>query len=63
VAYAEGADINSDNTTGFGAALAIAKAADAIIYIGGIDTSVEAESMVCILILDSRIVHYISTLR
>lgn len=62
MAYAEGVDINSDNTTGFGAALAIAKAADAIIYIGGIDTSVEAESMVCILILDSRIVHYINTL-
>ena len=46
VAYAQGADINSDNTTGFAAALAIAKEADAIVYLGGIDDSVEAESMV-----------------
>jgi beta-D-xylosidase 4 len=46
VAYAAGADINSSNTTGFAAALAIAKAADAIIYLGGIDTSIEAEAMV-----------------
>jgi beta-D-xylosidase 4 len=63
VTYAKGAEINSNNTAGFGAALAIAKAADAIIYIGGIDTSVEAEGMVFIPILGSRIVHYISTLR
>lgn len=46
VAYAQGADINSDNTTGFAAALAIAKVADAIVYLGGIDNSVEAEAMV-----------------
>lgn len=46
VMYAMGADINSTNTTGFGAALAIAKQADAIIYAGGIDISIEAESMV-----------------
>lgn len=46
VAYAQGADINSDNTTGFAAALAIAKEANAIVYLGGIDDSVEAESMV-----------------
>ncbi|PMD13033.1 glycoside hydrolase family 3 protein [Hyaloscypha hepaticicola] len=45
VAYAQGADINSDNTTGFAAALAIAKEADAIVYLGGIDDSIEAESM------------------
>lgn len=44
--YAMGADINSTNTTGFGTALAIAKQADAIIYAGGIDISIEAESMV-----------------
>jgi beta-D-xylosidase 4 len=48
VAYAQGAEINSDNTTGFAAALAVSKAADAIIYLGGIDTSVEAEGMVLI---------------
>jgi beta-D-xylosidase 4 len=46
VMYAMGADINSTNTTGFAAALAIAKQADAIIYAGGIDISIEAESMV-----------------
>jgi len=44
VMYAIGADINSTNTTGFAAALAIAKQADVIIYAGGIDTSIEAES-------------------
>lgn len=46
VAYAQGADINSDNTTGFKAAIALAKAADTIVYIGGIDATFEAESMV-----------------
>jgi beta-D-xylosidase 4 len=46
VAYAQGSDIYSDNTTGFTAALGIAKEADAIVYLGGIDDSVEAESMV-----------------
>ncbi len=46
VAYAQGTDINSDNTTGFAAALAIAKVADAIVYLGGIDDFVEAESIV-----------------
>ena len=46
VAYAQGADINSDNTTGFKAAIALAKAADTIVYIGGIDVTLEAESMV-----------------
>ena len=49
VAYAQGADINSDNTTGYAAALAIAKAADIIVYLGGIDDSIEAEAMVIIL--------------
>jgi beta-D-xylosidase 4 len=46
VMYAQGADINSSNTTGFAAALSIAKQADAIIYAGGIDDSIEAEAMV-----------------
>jgi beta-D-xylosidase 4 len=49
VAYAQGADINSDNTTGFAAALALAKVADTIVYLGGIDDTVEAEAMVSFL--------------
>jgi len=43
-----GADINSTNITGFTAALAAAKAADAVIYVGGIDVSIEAEGKVII---------------
>lgn len=43
VMTAVGADINSKNTTGFAAALAIAKQADAVIYVGGIDITIEAE--------------------
>lgn len=54
VAYAQGADINSDNTTGYTAALAIAKMADTIVYLGGIDDSVEAEAMVRILNVSRR---------
>lgn len=49
VVYAQGADINSDNTTGFAVALALAKVADTIVYLGGIDDTVEAEAMVCAL--------------
>ncbi|RFU30389.1 hypothetical protein B7463_g5947, partial [Scytalidium lignicola] len=45
VMYAQGADINSTNTTGFAAALAISKEADAVLFFGGIDISIEAESM------------------
>jgi beta-D-xylosidase 4 len=41
--YAEGTAINSTNTTGFAAALSAAKAADVIIFAGGIDDSIEAE--------------------
>ena len=44
--YSLGADINSTNTTGFAAALAIARQADVIIYAGGIDDTIEAEGMV-----------------
>lgn len=46
VSYAEGTSINSTSTSGFSAALSIAKKADAIIFAGGIDTSIEAEGMV-----------------
>lgn len=45
VQYAEGTAINSTNTTGFGAAISAATASDVIIYMGGIDTSIEAEGM------------------
>lgn len=48
--YAEGTGINQIDTTGFAAALDAAKGADAIIYLGGIDNTIEAESMVCSLL-------------
>jgi beta-D-xylosidase 4 len=41
----QGTAINSTSTSGFAAAIAAAQAADAIIYAGGIDTSIEAEGM------------------
>lgn len=44
VTYVQGADIDSTNTTEFTAAIAAAKKADVIIYIGGIDNSIEAEA-------------------
>ncbi|KAK5994331.1 putative exo-1,4-beta-xylosidase bxlB [Cladobotryum mycophilum] len=43
VKYAQGADINSGNTGGFAAALDAARNSDYIVYLGGIDTSVENE--------------------
>ncbi|KAK7699495.1 hypothetical protein SLS64_011633 [Diaporthe eres] len=45
VTYALGTAIDSSDTSGFAAALAAAKAADVIIYAGGIDVSIEAEGM------------------
>lgn len=45
VHYALGTAINSTNTTGFAAAMSAANASDVIIYLGGIDTSIEAEGM------------------
>ncbi|KAJ7679948.1 beta-xylosidase [Mycena rosella] len=41
----QGTDIDSTDTSGFAAALAAAQAADAIVYAGGIDVSIEAEEM------------------
>lgn len=46
VSYVKGADINSTNTTEFQAAIDAAKFADAAIYVGGIDITIEAEGMV-----------------
>jgi len=43
VNYALGTGINSQNTSGFAAALSAAKNADVIIYAGGIDVSIESE--------------------
>jgi beta-D-xylosidase 4 len=43
VQYAQGADINSASTANFAAAIAAAQASDYIVYLGGIDTSVENE--------------------
>ncbi|KAJ4165224.1 hypothetical protein LMH87_006865 [Akanthomyces muscarius] len=43
VRYVQGADINSSNTSGFGAALDAARSSDRIIYLGGIDIDIENE--------------------
>ena len=43
VTLAHGADVNSTSTAGFAEALAAAKAADVVIYVGGIDGSIERE--------------------
>ena len=43
VTLAHGVDINTTSTSGFDAAVAAAKGADVVIYIGGIDESIESE--------------------
>ncbi|ESZ91881.1 glycoside hydrolase family 3 protein [Sclerotinia borealis F-4128] len=43
VTYIQGADIDSSNTTQFGAAVAAAQKSDVVIYVGGIDNSIEEE--------------------
>jgi beta-D-xylosidase 4 len=45
VSYALGTDINTNDTSGFKAALAKAADADLVIYLGGIDNSIEAETL------------------
>ncbi|KAK6464314.1 glycoside hydrolase superfamily [Scheffersomyces coipomensis] len=45
VTYTIGTQINTTSTDGYAAALANAKDADAIVYIGGIDETIEAEAM------------------
>jgi len=45
VTYAMGTDIKTNSTEGFPAALAAAKDADLIIYLGGIDNTIEAETL------------------
>ncbi|GAB7344337.1 hypothetical protein MBLNU457_2201t2 [Dothideomycetes sp. NU457] len=45
VLYAEGTAINTNSTGGFAAALTAARQADFIIYLGGIDNSLEAETL------------------
>lgn len=45
VTYALGTAIDSSDTSAFAAALAAGKAADVVIYAGGIDVSIEAEGM------------------
>ena len=42
--YAYGTAVNTNSTNNFSAAIDAAKAADAVIYFGGIDQSIEAES-------------------
>lgn len=44
VTYVLGTDITSNDTSGFAAAVAAAKESDAVIYAGGIDTTVGAEA-------------------
>ncbi len=43
VKFVQGADINSENTDRFAAAISAAQSSDYIVYMGGIDTSVENE--------------------
>ncbi|KAI1343583.1 glycoside hydrolase superfamily [Xylariaceae sp. FL0016] len=43
VANAQGCSLTGASTSGFAAALSAAKAADATVFVGGVDTSVEAE--------------------
>ncbi|OJA19099.1 hypothetical protein AZE42_10045 [Rhizopogon vesiculosus] len=45
VTYVFGTNITSNETSGFAAAVAAAKEADAVIYAGGIDLTVEAEAL------------------
>ena len=45
VIYEEGTEVNSADTSGFAAAISAANASDVIVYLGGIDTSIEAEGM------------------
>ncbi|KAG1764528.1 glycoside hydrolase family 3 protein [Suillus occidentalis] len=45
VTYVLGTNITSNDTSGFAAAVEAAKEADAVIYAGGIDTTVEAEGL------------------
>ncbi|KAM0314895.1 hypothetical protein ACHAO8_004372 [Botrytis cinerea] len=45
VTYVQGADIDSQNTTDFSAAISAAQSADLVIYVGGIDNSIEAEEI------------------
>lgn len=45
IKYSMGTEINNQNTSGFASALAAAKESDLIIYLGGIDNSVEAETL------------------
>ncbi|QSZ31219.1 hypothetical protein DSL72_000782 [Monilinia vaccinii-corymbosi] len=44
VTYVQGADIDSTSTAGFTAAITAAEKADVVIYIGGIDDSIEDEA-------------------
>ncbi|KAL4954347.1 Exo-1,4-beta-xylosidase xlnD [Aspergillus filifer] len=44
VHYAKGTDLTSDSTSGFEAALSAARQADAIVFAGGIDNTIEAEA-------------------
>lgn len=43
--YAQGTTINSNDTSGFDAALAVARSSDIIFYFGGIDNTLETEGL------------------
>lgn len=45
VSYAQGTSISGTDDTGFAVAMIAAQSSDIIIYMGGIDTTVEAEGM------------------
>ena len=45
VVYAKGCDINSADTSGFAPAIAAARAADVVVFVGGLDNTQEGEEL------------------
>ncbi|NIV30590.1 MAG: glycosyl hydrolase, partial [Anaerolineae bacterium] len=45
VNYAKGCDINSDDTSGFGAAIDAASNSDVVVFVGGLDGTQEGEEL------------------
>lgn len=45
IRYAKGCDINSADTSGFAAAIATARAADVVVFVGGLDNTQEGEEL------------------
>ena len=45
IIYAQGCDINSNDTSGFAAAIAAAEQADVVVFVGGLDNTQEGEGL------------------